>query len=249
VPLSVQTSLASGVEATKRIEAATMLARWIGTRRELRLVALPHLSRLALALDKPFPEEVLQPVRALLEQGEGETLPGAIVCAGRLCDYAAIPHLVRWLRDGDAGVKSDALWSLRQISGLVFDDDASRWQSWYASESAWWDNDSRAAFESLRSGTRIEKVDALRAIAGMHAWREKLAEHVAVLLDDADTELAGYAARLLGRLGSRASIAPLLDALAIPSCAEAAHSALEALAHKKLPLDLAGCRDALGAAP
>jgi hypothetical protein len=249
VPLRVQSALASGVESTKRPEAATMLARWIGTRRELRLVALPHLSRLALALEKPFPEEVLQPVRTLLEQVEGETLPDAIICAGRLGDYAAIPHLARWLRDGDAGVKADALWSLRQISGLVLDEDPSRWQSWYASESSWWDNDSRAAFESLRSGTRIEKVDALRAIAGLHAWRDKLAEHVALLLDDQDVELAGYAARMLGRLGSRATVGPLLEALANPGCAQAAHGALEAITKKKLPLDPAACRDALGVTP
>lgn len=246
VPLDVQGSIASGVEATKKIEAATMLARWIKTRRELRLLALPHLSRLALALEKPFPEEVLQPVRTLLEQNDGPTLPGAIVCAGRLGDYASIPSLARWLRDGDAGVKSDALWSLRQISGLVFDDDAARWQSWFAAESAWWENDSRAAFEVLRTGSRIEKVDALRAVAGLHAWREKLADHVAVVLDDQDEELVGYGARLLGRLGSRASIPPLLEALANPGSAEAAHAALEAIAHKKLPLDPAACRDALG---
>jgi hypothetical protein len=249
VPADLRASVATGVELTKKNDAAVLLSRWIGTRRNMRLVSLPHLARLAIALDKPIAEEVLQPVRALLEQPDGESLTDAIVCAGRLGDYAAVPQLTRWLRDGNAGEKADALWSLRQISGLVFDDEPAMWQAWFASESAWWDKSSRAAFDDLRSGTRVQKVDALRAIAGLHAWREKLSDHVAVLLDEPDGELAGYGARLLGRLGSRASVAPLLEALSNPGCAAAAHDALEAIAHKKLPADPGACRDALGIAP
>jgi hypothetical protein len=123
------------------------------------------------------------------------------------------------------------------------------WQAWFTAESAWWEKDSRAAFESLRSGARAKKIEAMRAIASLHAWREKLSEHVAVLLEDPDTELAGYGARLLGRLGSRASLGPLVEALSNQGCASAAHDALEAISHKKLPSDPGACREALGIAP
>ncbi len=249
VPADLHASVATGVELTKKNDAAALLSRWIGTRSNMRIVALPHLARLALALDKPIADEVLQPVRALLDQSDGECLADAIVCAGRLGDYAAVPRLTHWLRDGDAGLKSDALWSLRQISGLVFDEDPAMWQAWFVGESTWWERNSRTAFENLRSGTRVEKVEALRAIASMHAWREKLGDHVAVLLDDPDLELAGYGARLLGRLGSRTSIGPLVDALSNAGCADAAHEALEAITHKKLPTEPGACRDALGIAP
>jgi hypothetical protein len=249
VSADVQDSVVSAVESTKKMEAAVLLARWIGARRSLRLAALPHLARLALSLEKPFPEEALQPVRILLDQVEGELLPDAIVCAGRLGDYSAIPQLTRWLREGDAGVKADALWALRQISGLVFDEDPALWQTWYAGESTWWEHDSRAAFESLRTGSRVEKVQALRAIAALHAWREKLADRVVVLLDDPDADLAKCGVRLLGRLGSRSVVPNLLDALSNASISDAAHDALEAIAHKKLPADPAGCREALGVAP
>jgi hypothetical protein len=249
VPADLRGPVATGVELTKKNEAAVLLSRWIGTNRDMRIVALPHLARLALALDKPIADEVLLPVRALLDQSEGECLPDAIVCAGRLNDYAAVPQLTHWLRDGDAGVKADALWSLRQISGLVLDEDPVLWQAWYAGESTWWEHDSRLAFDNLRSGTRIEKVEALRAIASLHAWREKLSDHVVVLLDDPDAELAGYGARMLGRLGSRASMGPLVEALSNAGCTDAAHDALEAISHKKLPSDPGACRDALGIAP
>jgi hypothetical protein len=249
VPADMQASVVTGVERTKRNEAAVLLSRWIGARRYMRIVVLPHLSRLALALDRPIAEEVLQPVRAMLDQSDGECLPDAIVCAGRLGDYAAVPQLTHWLRDGDPAVKSEALWSLRQISGLVFDEDPALWQTWFAGESAWWEKDSRRAFENLRMGTRIEKVEALRAIAALHAWREKLADQVVVMLDDPDVELAGYGARLLGRLGSRASIGPLADSLSNAGCAGAVHDALEAITRRKLPADAGACRDALGILP
>jgi hypothetical protein len=248
-PASVRPTIVAAVEATKNPDAALLFARWIGARRDLRLIVLPHLARLALVLDKPVADEIQMPVRMLLEQVDGETLPEAIVCAGRLQDYAAVPALTRWLREGDAGVRANALWSLRRISGLVLDEDPALWVKWFADESAWWEHESANAFLALRTGTRAEKMKALRAISCLHAWRDKLVDPVAVLFEDEDPELSVYGARMLGRLGSRLAVPVLLDALESPveSLSDAAHAALEVIAGKKLPGDVLACRELLGA--
>lgn len=240
-------ALVRAVEATKKPKAAQLLARWIDLRRDIRFECLPYLSRLSLSLDKPIQTDVVSPVRVLVESGDGDTLREAILCIGRLEDCAAIPALIRWLHEGEAGIRQDALWALRRITHLGLGDDSVAWNNWYANEMKWWESKSTEAFGLLTRGTKAEKVAILCMISTMHTWRDKLATEVVLALDDPDPNIALMAATELKRLDSRNAAAGLIDALMNQDerVATAAHAALESILKRELPREPAACRDLL----
>ncbi len=244
---SLRPVLVEAIELTKKPVAAQILARWIEKRPEMRRECLPHLSRLSLALDGPLAPEILAPVRQLVEMGTEETIHEAVVCAGRLRDSDVIPALIRCLREGEYGLRAEALWSLQEISGLKLDEDPIPWTDWHDSETRWWSKRSRNAFAALTQGTKADKMAVLTDVSRLCAWREKLAAEIVIALDDADEEVATRTACELERLKSKVAIPALLDALAgdRPGVAAAAHRALEAIAARELPEDALLCRDLL----
>jgi hypothetical protein len=243
----LRTSMIRAVEGTKLPRASLLLARWIERRVEMRFESLPYLARLSLSLDKPLPPEVLAPVRVLVESADGPELHEAVLCAGRLCDYEAIPALVRHLKEGDYGLRAEALWSLRTITRLQFGADPRDWTKWFDEESNWWNNESRSAFQDLVTGSRARKIEVLREVSILHAWRDRAAAEIAIALGDADAEVAVQAAVQLKRLDSRLAIPELVEAVAgnRPVVVQAARDALQSITKLELPADPAAVREAL----
>ncbi len=243
----LRSALVRAVERTQMPKAALMLARWIDTRRDMRTECLPHLARLSLSLDKPLPSDVVASVRALVEDGDEVTMRDAVLCIGRLGDSDAIPALIRCLREGEFGLRSEALWALHNITGLKLCEDPISWTSWYESEADWWSRDSRVAFAMFTSGSKAEKMAVLNVVSRLHAWRDRLSSEIAIALDDPDVDVATLTASELQRLDSSLVIPALIDALAgdRPTVAKAAHAALESITKRKLPEDSLACRDAL----
>lgn len=238
----------AGVERTRRVEAASALAAWAERHSTLRRTCLQHLSRLALALPKPVPDEIATTLRPLLERGDPVTLPFVIVCLGRLQDDASIPQFLRWLKEGEQAVRANALWALQYVTNLRLGEDPKAWHTWYADETAWWERSAYATFSMLRRGTKAEKVAALNAIAERRTGRHRLAAEVAAATEDRDPEIVALAAHRLGELGSAVAVPVLLDVLdtAHPACAEAAHAALRRITGRDLPAEPAACRAELG---
>lgn len=227
------------VADTRKVAGAELLARWISSRRDLRLDVVPRLGSMARELEKPLPENVLAPVRELLEDGDADTLHECLIAAARLEDYAAIPSCIRWLREGTSGVRSDALWALQSISRLRLREDPIPWSQWFELESQWWEKESAEAFRALASGTKAEKIHTLSTISRMHAWRDKLAIELAVALEDRDQEVASQTAAILGTLGARCAVPALVRALEREesSVSHAAWVALKSITKKNLPAD------------
>ncbi|MBL8860152.1 MAG: armadillo/beta-catenin-like repeat-containing protein [Planctomycetes bacterium] len=243
----IRSSLVRALEKTKKPVAARLLARWIETRREMRLECLPYLSRLSLSLDRPLPVEVTGPVRALVESGDETTLREAVVCIGRLVDWDAIPALIRCMKDGDYGMRKDALWALRNMTGLKLSETPTEWSKWFESEVRWWSVESRKAFTALVHGSKADKVATLRAVNLLHAWRERAASEIAIALDDVDTDIALLTVAELQRLDSKAAVPALVDALfgGRLEVATAAHAALESITRRELPEEPLACRELL----
>jgi hypothetical protein len=227
------------VEATRQPRAAQLLSHWIEFRSEMRLECLPYLSRLSLALPRPLPPEVLAPVTALVESGDEATLNEALLCAGRLGDYEVIPALIRHLREGEYGVRAEAHWALKSITHLSYGDDPREWSTWFELESRWWSYSSRQAFMQLARGTRVEKVEALRQVSALHAWRDRAASEVAIALCDDDAFIATLAATELRRLDSEVAVPALVEALSSgrAGVTEAARAALQSITKRELPSD------------
>jgi len=244
-------AVVAGVEDTRRARAAEVLVHWIERHKVLRLACLQHLSRLALSLPKPFPEDWVTGLRSLLERGESDTLPDLLVCLGRLEDDASIPLYLRWLKEGEHAVRKNALWALQYTTRLTFDEDPKAWLVWWRDESTWWEKESVSAFASLRRGTKAEKVAALNAIDVRRTGRHRLAAEVAPALRDRDPDVACLAAFQLGNLGSPVVVDDLIDALGstTASLERAAHEALERIARRKLPEDAEAIRSLVGHLP
>ena len=58
----------------------------------------------------------------------------AILAAGRLRSYDHADLLIEALEGDDAGMKKNALWGLRQMSGLTLTEEPGRWRLWLESE-------------------------------------------------------------------------------------------------------------------
>lgn len=247
VGAELRSAMIHAVEATRLPRAALLLARWIETRREMRFECLPYLSRLSLSLEKPLPPEVTTPVRRLVEEGDETTLREAVLCSGRLGDCEVLPALIRHLREGEYGLRAEALWALQSISGMNLAADPVPWENWLAMETRWWNEESRTVFSWLGRGTKAEKVEALRQISLLRTWRHQAAAEVVVALEDTDEEVAVLAAALLGRLGSRVAVLSLVDVLGgeRPKVASAAHAALVSITKRDLPTDPVACREAV----
>lgn len=243
----LRTSMIRAVEGTGLPRAALLLARWIEVRVEMRFESLPYLSRLSLSLEKPFLPEVTAPVRVLVESADGAMLDQAVLCAGRLADYDAIPALIRHLKDGEFGVRADALWALREMTQLQFGSDPREWSKWYDEESRWWSNQSRTAFVDLANGTRARKIEVLREVSILHAWRDRAATEIVIGLDDPDAGIAAQTAVELQRLDSRLVVPNLVEAVcgSRPVVAEAARAALKSITKRDLPADPVAVREAL----
>jgi len=241
----------AGVEGTHSPRAAHVLARWIERHKSIRAACLQYMSRLALSLPKPFPDDVVIGLRAMLERGESDTLPDLLVCMGRLEDDASIPTFLRWLKEGEYSVRQNALWALQITTRLSFREDPKAWATWWRDESSWWDHESASAFASLRRGTKAEKVAALNAIDMRRTGRHRLADEVAPALRDRDEDVACLAANELGNLGSTAAIDELIESLgpARPRLDKAARTALERITKRKLTGDADAIRAAMGRPP
>lgn len=190
VSVELRSIVVRAVEQTKKPAAAVLLARWIASRREMRSECLPHLARLSLSLDKPLSPDVIGPVRALVEDGDETIVREAVLCAGRLGDTDVVPALIRCLKEGEFGLRMDALWALRSISGLKFSEDPAEWTRWFEAESRFWADESRDSFARLVAGSKAEKMATLCAVSKLYGWRERIVAEITIALDDADTDVA-----------------------------------------------------------
>jgi hypothetical protein len=251
VPADLHVSMVRAVVAAKKVDGAALLARWAEQRPSLRCDALPRLGSLGLELKKPLPEEVLGPVRRLLSDQDPQTVSTALVTAARLDDFDAIPNMIESLHAAHPGVRSNALWALRQLSGLELGTGSAGWSNWFAMESKWWEIESARAFARLSTGTKAEKVAVLSSISRLRAWRHTLAARSAVALTDSDADTAMLAAQTLQRLRSEAPVPELIDALAHTDArvSRAAWDALKAITRQSLPADPAPWREFAARAP
>lgn len=246
-PVGLRERFVCAVETAGGAAAAEKLAAWAEAHRDLRRSALPRLGRLAARLPPPHPPEIVAPVRRILESGEPEALPEAALCAGKLEDALAIPALIGLLEHFHAGVRDDAHWALRRISGLAFPASPSRWSMWFAAEESFWIDDAARTWEALGSRDRGTRLRALAQVGKLRLRRHVVASHVAPLVLDEDEALALLAARELGRLRSPLARESLLVAMETGSRAraQAAWQALKAVEGLDLPNDAEACRQVL----
>lgn len=89
------------------------------------------ISRVVASAQAGYPDELLPKLQDLLYRDDPALRREAALALGRLRDFPSTVYLVDLLSDENRGVRENALWALRNISGLNFPADPDRWSQWF----------------------------------------------------------------------------------------------------------------------
>lgn len=205
---------------------------------------LPQIARLAHG--RPFVVDALDRarVRGCLDSPHPPAVREAALVVGVLEDFAATERLVELLVDGDRGQRANALWGLRRLTGLRFEQ-PERWRRWLAAERAWYERRSPRLLAELRADDPARWAAALGELVGHRYRRDELARDVAAALDTGPPERRRVACLALAQLGSAFALPALIDQLSAgdPAVVRAAWSGLRDITGADLPPDPNAWRD------
>jgi hypothetical protein len=238
-PVGVRRVFIRVLARTHTFESLRLLSRVLYREDELRPLLLVTIGRLSCELPRPIGEDVLSSVRRFLIEADPVALPEVILAVGYLDDDESIPQLIALLKCPRRGLRANALWSLRRITGLGIAETPQRWTTWYQSEREWWQHEWPSKLAGLRSASPDKAKVALMEIATRHLFRHALASEVVELATHGDAGVATLACTTLAQLASRAAVPGLIDALEHDDSIVrmAAWNALRAITKKELPPD------------
>jgi len=172
-----------------------------------------------------------------------EESPGACRAAVRalttLGDLDSIGALVTLLGSEDAGLRENALWALRELTGLKLSASQETWARWHQAELAWYLRSKSRDFQHLRSNDLAESASALRELRTHPLARAELRTTLPELLRHRWPAMRAQACSTLAELGASEAVPRLVWSLedSDKDVARAAHDALRKLTGENLPLD------------
>jgi len=199
-------------------------------------------SQVSLIGRSPSPEvnrRLAAGLRWVLDPARIESARAAVLALGVLRDHEALPALIGFLEVEHAGLRDNALWALRSMTGLPYAADARLWRLWHARELDWFTREHANLEARLASGNPAIVASALRAVGERLTRRDVLARDVLVVLGSPRPELRSLACSTLATLDEPLAVPALLDLLddEDPDCIRAAREALVALTGESLPPD------------
>ena len=199
-------------------------------------------SQVSLIGRSPSPEvnrRLAAGLRWVLDPARIESARAAVLALGVLRDHEALPALIGFLEVEHAGLRDNALWALRSMTGLPYAADARLWRLWHARELDWFTREHANLEARLASGNPAIVASALRAVGERLTRRDVLARDVLVVLESPRPELRSLACSTLATLDEPLAVPALLDLLddEDPGCIQAAREALVALTGESLPPD------------
>jgi HEAT repeat protein len=237
--IALRRAFIRAVSRTPTLDGLRLLSRVLYRDEELRPLLLVTIGRLSNDLPRPIGDDVLSNVRRFLIEADPVALPEAILAVGYLDDCESIPQLIALLKCPRRGLRANALWSLKRITGLGIAETPERWTSWYQSEREWWQNVWPSKLAALRGVQSGRTKSALVEIGTRHLFRHALAAQVAELVTHQDPDVVTLACTTLAQLESRAAIPGLIGVLDHDDAIVrlAAWNALRAITKKDLPPD------------
>ncbi len=217
--------------------ALAVLTRHLGSRQELDGLLLTDIGKCAAAQPAPFTQDVNAAVRRYLSASTAELVREAALVIGRLEDSDALPNLVTLLSHSDRGVRQNAHWSLKRITGLYFAADPKAWSPWLELEMAWWRDTAPKLFEKLERAPIGEAMASVQQIARRRYPRHTLAGELTRALTHPEAEVRRLACVALGQFRSRPAVEGLINVLddPDPELRAAAHRALRSITGTDLP--------------
>ena len=237
-PPELLPALIRAVGRTSDGRGVEILAQTLLWHPELGSIALSQIRRLGPSPNPQVNAEVANLLRPKLDPSEAAFCRAAILVLGELEDFHSVPRLIQLLEESP-GIRSNAVWALRRLSGERWEDSPQWWTHWYELELAWY-RDQRQRTRRQLGNARQGKVGlALREYGEHRLFRHELAEEVRQVLSRPEGPLRAQACRTMGKLGSRYSVPVLVEALPDrdPAVRDAAWKALKAITGEDHPAD------------
>jgi HEAT repeat protein len=205
----------------------------------LALDIMSQIPRLGASGDSALDEPLRVRLRPFLAPERPGHCRAAITALATLADFESIPGLIALLASEDRGLKENAHWALKELTGLTFSATPEGWARWHQSELAWAVRAKARELQRLQNGDPAEAADALRTLLTHPFARAELCTTLPELLKSRHPALRGLACRTLGELGVAGVTEKLVWTLEdeIPEVRAAAHAALRRLTRLDLPLE------------
>lgn len=211
-PAEQRELLVAALGASHTYSAVTLLGTWLLRERGPRTALVRALGQSVRALPAPFDERACAGLRESLEHADAPEFREAVLCVGWMEDAGAVGSLVPLLRSPHAGVREDALWSLRRITGARIGADVPRWQRFVADERDWRATQLPDLLDELGGADARASGAALNELVRHRFPRHEIAAAVGARLRALEGAQFVSACGLLGQLGSRAALEPLARA-------------------------------------
>jgi HEAT repeat protein len=176
-------------------------------------------------------------VRRLLKSEDTQVKREAALALGRLQDLESVDSLIGLLKDENRGIRKNAHWALRSITGLRFPDNYTRWKVWWDKESGKHKKQRESLMFKLRTGTNEEKLEVIDKLAGIRLGTKKITVVLLEQMASGDKRIRIKACKALAGMNARDAVPDLirnLDEIDM-SVQKAVHSALKTITGQDLP--------------
>jgi len=229
--------LVSAVGATKDPHGLAYLAEVAYWHEELVLDVMSQVPLLGASGDEVVDAAMKVRLRPYLDETRPGPCRAAVIALTALGDDDSIAGMIELFDSESSGLRQNAHWALKQLTGLNLSPAKEIWSRWHQGELYWLVREKNRAFQLLRERNPATAADALRDILLHPLARKDLAAALPDLLKSPYPALRVLACNSLADLEARSAIGRLVWALedAEPAVAQAAHSALRALTKLDLP--------------
>jgi HEAT repeat protein len=176
-------------------------------------------------------------IRPFLKHKNKQLRKEAALTLGKLQDLESGKGLISLLKDKDKGVRGNAYWALKKITGLKFPPSYDRWKDWWDKEYKKINDERKALLKQLHSNTPRKMIKAIPKLAGVQLCRKEIASALLEYITYGNSDIQIEVCKALGRMKAREAVPKLVERLSDydDKVAAAAHKALQAITGKKLP--------------
>jgi hypothetical protein len=230
-------ALVSAVGATKNPHGLVYLSEVAYWHEDLVLDVMSQVPLLGPSGDEVVDAAMKVRLRPYLDETRPGPCRAAVVALTALGDDDSIAAFIALLGSESAGLRQNAHWALKQLTGLGLAPEPGIWARWHQGELYWLVRKKNPSFQRLGERNPAVAVDALREILTHPLARRELVAALPDLLKSPYPSLRVLACNTLADLEARSAIGRLVWALedSEPEVAQAAHCALRTLTKLDLP--------------
>ena len=198
---------------------------------------IAHVDRISAVLNRDSAAAASATIRPYLEAEDLGTVKAATLSLGRLGDIESIEVLIELLVHEQAGVRANAHWSLKRITGRNFSVAGGPWRVWFREQSQWFEREAERIVGRLESADAAVVTAALQDVTRHPLHRDAFVWDIVAVLAHESVAARVMACHVLRELSQGDTLPFLIDSLTDESdrVVAAAHDALRRMTRLDLP--------------